>query len=185
MLSEAVEVLNRGAIHGKGLVALRPIPEGEVIWRPDPGPQRVPVREVLSWPEERRRAFLYVAYQADGEYFAVCGDDSRYMNHSCDPNTWWEGDVVVARRAIAAGEEITYDYAMTELAVSPDLACSCGSPLCRGRITNRDHLDPAWRARYGRHLPAHLLRAVSQDETHLPNGIAVPSMGSTPRLRSD
>jgi hypothetical protein len=44
--------------------------------------------------------------------------------------------------------------------VSPDIACACGSPLCRGRVTNGDHLDPTWRARYGRHLPAHLLRAI-------------------------
>lgn len=161
MLSEAIEVLDRGAIHGRGLVARRPIAAGEVLWRPEPDAPRVPCAEVLAWHEERRRAFLYVAYQADDESFVICEDDSRYMNHSCDPNTWWEGDAVVARRAIAAGEEITYDYAMTELAVSPDIACSCGSPLCRGRITNRDHLDPVWRARYGRHLPAHLLRAIA------------------------
>ena len=44
--------------------------------------------------------------------------------------------------------------------MSPDFACSCGGPLCRGRITNRDHLDLAWRAQYGRHVPAHLLRAI-------------------------
>jgi SET domain-containing protein len=36
----------------------------------------------------------------------------RYGNHSCDPNLW-HADVVTitARRDIAAGEELTIDYA--------------------------------------------------------------------------
>lgn len=36
-----------------------------------------------------------------------------FVNHSCDPVVWMRDDVtVVARRAIASGEEITGDYAV-------------------------------------------------------------------------
>jgi len=36
------------------------------------------------------------------------------MNHSCDSNLWLQDEVtMVARRAIAAGEELTLDYALT------------------------------------------------------------------------
>ena len=32
------------------------------------------------------------------------------LNHSCDPNVWFVGDVLVTRRVVAADEELTYDY---------------------------------------------------------------------------
>ena len=36
------------------------------------------------------------------------------INHSCDSNLWLQDEVtIVARRAIAPGEELTLDYALT------------------------------------------------------------------------
>ena len=36
-----------------------------------------------------------------------------FMNHSCDPNVWMQDEVtLVARREIAADEEVTIDYAL-------------------------------------------------------------------------
>ena len=41
------------------------------------------------------------------------------INHSCDSNLWLQDEVtIVARRAIASGEELTLDYALTT--VEPD-----------------------------------------------------------------
>ncbi len=41
------------------------------------------------------------------------------INHSCDSNLWLQDEVtMVARRAIASGEEFTLDYALTT--VEPD-----------------------------------------------------------------
>jgi SET domain-containing protein len=41
---------------------------------------------------------------------------------------------MIARREIAAGEPITFDYATTERAIRFPFDCVCGAPACRGRI---------------------------------------------------
>ena len=71
------------------------------------------------------------------------GNESRFINHSCDPNC--ESDVIdgrvyiLALRDIEPGEELTYDYS---LEVEEELlatgahryACLCKSPCCRGTM---------------------------------------------------
>ena len=46
---------------------------------------------------------------------AVNGNIARFINHSCQPNCWWEVvDQTIwirASRTIQPGEELTYDYA--------------------------------------------------------------------------
>jgi uncharacterized protein len=65
--------------------------------------------------------------------------DGDYINHSCDPNTGLNGQVfLVALRDIEAGEEITFDYAMTISEVKFEMRCNCGSESCRGMITEND-----------------------------------------------
>jgi len=59
-------------------------------------------------------------------------------NHSCDPNTAVQGQIVfVALRDIAAGEELTHDWATTDDAVYA-IECRCGSAACRRIITGKD-----------------------------------------------
>jgi hypothetical protein len=57
------------------------------------------------------------------------------LNHSCDPNTWeqYEGraSYLVARREIAAGEEITCDYNIN-IADGTAWPCRCGAARCLG-----------------------------------------------------
>lgn len=38
----------------------------------------------------------------------------------------------------------------------------CGSPRCRGTISNRDHRDPEWQAQDGPNLPPHTLAAIEK-----------------------
>jgi SET domain-containing protein len=79
------------------------------------------------------------------------GNAARWINHSCKPNcqAWVvehpSGDlrkdrvVIETRRAVSAGEELTYDYGIT-LAErqTPELkkiwACRCGAPRCTGTL---------------------------------------------------
>ena len=54
-----------------------------------------------------------------------------YLNHSCDPNCAIAGQIVfVAMRDIAAGEELTHDWATTD-DLDYELDCRCGSAACR------------------------------------------------------
>ena len=74
---------------------------------------------------------------------AVGGNDSRYINHSCEPNC----DAVIedgriwieAIKPIKPGEELTYDYAYERNGPFEEswldlYACRCGAPGCRGTI---------------------------------------------------
>jgi hypothetical protein len=67
--------------------------------------------------------------------------------------------MTVARRDILPGEEITYDYATSEAHPwwKEKWVCQCGADNCRGVITGRDCLDPAFQERYRGHLPSWVL----------------------------
>jgi SET domain-containing protein len=58
----------------------------------------------------------------------------RFINHSCDANTFIRCTPAraefYARRAIAAGEELTADYGESQH--NGKLACRCGAARCRG-----------------------------------------------------
>jgi hypothetical protein len=58
-----------------------------------------------------------------------------------DYDVWMVDEVTLAaRRDIAKDEELTADYALWEEDENYLMpwTCSCGSPLCRGRVTGRD-----------------------------------------------
>ncbi len=162
MLHPAIIASRKGRIHGVCLVTTEPIRAGELIWRiTEP---MYNWSEVESWDEEKREAYDWYGFQCGEDQFSLPVGLSREMNHSCDPNTWWSGSTrLVARRDIGAGEEITYDYATTEVDHDFELNCDCGSARCRGRVTHRDYLDPAWQAQYGPNLPPHMLAAIRTD----------------------
>ena len=81
---------------------------------------------------------------------------AHYANHSCDPNLWHDGAYdVVARRDIAAGEELTVDYATSAGAPGLHLACACGAGCCRGEVTSDDWRLTELQDRYRGHwVPA-------------------------------
>jgi SET domain-containing protein len=60
----------------------------------------------------------------------------RYINHSCDPNTFFrctpERAEVYALRDIRNGEELTCDYGESQH--EGTLPCRCGARNCRGFI---------------------------------------------------
>lgn len=83
-----------------------------------------------------------------------------FQNHSCDPTTWWVSPfVLVTRRDLEPGDEITYDYATSECD-EEELGmdhCLCGTPLCRDKITGQDYLLPDLIERYGSHFQPYLV----------------------------
>lgn len=163
MLHPAAKQLSVSPIQGLGLWASAPIRAGEVVWWLDPDEPVYTLTEIEGWPADAQAEFAQFAFQSGEGVFSYCRDVDRYTNHSCDPNTWWSNDdglAMVACRDIAAGEEITYDYATSDILVDYRMDCRCGAANCRRVVTNRDYLDPAWQRRYGAHLPRHVLEAV-------------------------
>lgn len=100
----------------------------------------------------------------DITYLFSCGDDgavidgfgtAMFINHSCEPNcetTDINGRIfVVARRNIAAGEELTYEYNLHDSDDS-EADCYCGALACRGTMFSEDEVArrrkrAAWRIR--------------------------------------
>ena len=71
-----------------------------------------------------------------------------HLNHCCEPNLGLQGEIVfVAMRDITAGEELTFDYAMTD-DESYEMECRCGSTACRKLITGFDWRKPELQNRY-------------------------------------
>jgi hypothetical protein len=83
------------------------------------------------------------------------------VNHSCEPNCGLLGaSVLVAMRDIAAGEELTYDYATSDSADYDEFACECGSALCREKVTGRDWMLPELQRRYRGWFSPYLARRI-------------------------
>lgn len=73
---------------------------------------------------------------------------ARYINHSCEPNCGIKGlFTVVAMRDIMKGEEITWDYEMTENS-DWEMHCKCGSDHCRKVIRAYRFLPPEIKIKY-------------------------------------
>ncbi len=105
-------------IAGAGLFAAVDIQPGEKIYQlEDRFLLVISEAEIKAMPAAARAATAKYSYRGKGAdrlqgavYY--CADDSRFMNHSDDPNTRSvrNGEVYVAARFIAANTEITCDY---------------------------------------------------------------------------
>lgn len=62
----------------------------------------------------------------------------RTVNHSCDPNcgVGYDGAnwTFIAFKDIKEGDELTYDYSMSNFIIDNFPSCLCGSPKCRREI---------------------------------------------------
>ena len=137
--------VRRSGVHGKGVFALRPILQGERI---------IEYRgERISWDEAARRhphdptqpnhTFYFSVDEQQVLDGKVGGNSSRWINHACEPNCEseeCEGRIFLnAKRDIAAGEELFYDYRLVldaryTKALKAEFACWCGHPKCRGTM---------------------------------------------------
>ncbi len=134
------------SIHGYGLVARRPFAVGEAVIEGDgvtyDGEQEFDDTYALVLPAHDGAG--HDDDDAPPIYYDLV-DQTRWINHSCAPNTavesawdaasgtiraWW-----VAVRPIEPGEELSYDYAFIGALAEP---CNCGAPACRGLIVDSD-----------------------------------------------
>lgn len=69
---------------------------------------------------------------------------ARFINHSCAPNCEAEQDGdhiwIIARRDIAAGEELSFNYGY-DLVDYRDHPCHCGTADCVGFIVAEEFFD--------------------------------------------
>ena len=125
----------RSPLHGYGVVAKRDIEVDEVIAEVDG----------VLYRREELGDDTYCLW-IDDDHFLDMVDQTRWINHSCDPNAEVEAGLddaggawarIVAIRPIRAGEEITYHYLFSEELAEP---CNCRSRECTGWIVDPEEM---------------------------------------------
>jgi hypothetical protein len=163
MLTDAVEVRENSDIEGSGLFAIRPIPAGELIFQFDDSKPPVHLYELVNWQRKKRAEFFNFANQIGRDEWSFRQGNIKFMNHSCDPNAWWNSyGTLTARSDIKQGDEVTYDYSTTDITLTYSMQCRCGSTSCRGVVTNKDYLDRDFQETYAGHLPEHVAEAIKE-----------------------
>jgi hypothetical protein len=138
-------VVRKSPVHGYGCFARKFIPKGTRIIEY--------LGERLSHKEADKRyedadpndnhTFLFIADRKTVIDATYGGNESRFINHSCDGNCTSEtekGRVFIdAIKDIQKGEELNYDYQIPRDKDDPPnvdeiYACRCGSPKCRGSM---------------------------------------------------
>jgi SET domain-containing protein len=157
---KAVKGLPSG-IEGRGLMAVEPIAKDEVV--AVKGGHIVTTAALRALPESLRESEIQIA---DGLHLAAL-DEAEYepvmlfLNHSCEPNVGFAGNVVlVAMRDIASGEELTTDYALFD-DYDGQMDCRCGTAACRKVIDGRDWRRPELQHRYDGYFSWHLQRRIA------------------------
>jgi hypothetical protein len=154
-------VVRPSPIEGRGLFAARPVAAGEVVLRL--GGRLVTSAELAGLLDAAAGDGYVdtVAVYPDAHLVLPPGTALHFGNHSCDPSLWFDGPyALAARRAIAAGDELTLDYGTCSAGDGFSLDCRCGAAACRGRVTADDWRRPELRERYGRHWSPVLLARI-------------------------
>lgn len=108
---------------------------------------------------------LRLTLQVEEDLYLVSSHEgpSDWVNHSCAPNAGLRGQTtLIALRDIRAGEEICFDYAMSDGSAYDEFSCQCGATNCRGKVTGQDWQRPELWLAYGSHFSPYLLRRIEQ-----------------------
>jgi hypothetical protein len=120
--------------HGQGVFAERPYAAGEVVLVFTGG-------EMTTAEADRRGLRRHCLDVGPGRQL-YADPPARFLNHSCDPNAGLTDAVTLsAVRAIAEGEEISFDYSTCVPDPSWTLECACGAASCRGLVLGWPALD--------------------------------------------
>jgi SET domain-containing protein len=137
--------LRRSAIQGIGAFALQDVPKGTrlIEYTGEKITNAEADRRYDDARMRRHHTFLFILNQRTVVDAATGGNESMFINHSCQPNC--EAEIIRGRiwvqaiKPVPAGAELTYDYQFEN---DPDYteddlrfyACRCGSSNCRGTI---------------------------------------------------
>ncbi|HLW66158.1 MAG TPA: SET domain-containing protein-lysine N-methyltransferase [Gemmataceae bacterium] len=101
-------------INGLGVFAREFISAGSVVWEFTP---ELDLEYRIDVQPRRVQEYLrHYGSEVEPGVFLLCGDNARFMNHCENPNISGAENPNIALREIAAGEEITCNYAEFDLA---------------------------------------------------------------------
>jgi len=148
-------------IHDRGLFAVGDFVKEEIV---AVKAGRIITREQLR--DVNQRLGPVEIQIADDLFIAPVTAEERegsmlYSNHSCNANLGIRGNIIfVAMRDIAAGEELTHDWCVTD-DDSYMVQCRCGSDLCRGTLTGKDWQRRELQERYAGYFSWYLFKKIA------------------------
>jgi hypothetical protein len=146
-------VVRRTKKFGRGVFAVKPIRRGETVAVFD---GLVYDDDHEDWNDDIYNHAIQFARNMWRDSKGI----ARLINHSCEPNCGIRNLFrIVAMRDIRAGEQITWDYEMTEKSDNWSMRCKCGSNICRRRIGNYQNMPKHIREKYGTFISAWLRRS--------------------------
>ncbi|EGW32759.1 uncharacterized protein SPAPADRAFT_54781 [Spathaspora passalidarum NRRL Y-27907] len=108
-------------------------------------------QRMVEYDQKSFKHFYFMMLKSDSFIDAtVRGSLARFVNHSCNPNAyvdkWVVGDKlrmgIFAKRKIARGEEITFDYNVDRYGAQSQ-PCYCGEPNCIKFMGGKTQTDAA------------------------------------------
>jgi uncharacterized protein len=143
---------------GSGSFAIAKINKGEVV--ASFGGYVVGEAELKNHSEDRVARSL----QLDENTYLLSGfipESGDMLNHSCEPNCGAYGtSSVISLTDIAIGEELTFDYAMTDSSEYDQFLCACGKLNCRGKITGKDWQKSELQGKYNNYFSAFIAKLI-------------------------
>ena len=138
--SQKKYIMKGNAIAGYGIYATQNITANALIFRGEDAGHRIVTRSYVArnWNVKEKETFRKYAYPLSKEVFLLWDDNPANwapQNHSCNPNTDYEGLNVLALRNILQGEELTLNYASFLDENMEPFNCRCGSANCCGWVT--------------------------------------------------
>jgi len=183
-LSKKVAVTT-GGIHGRCWFSTEDIDVGELLWWTDESGDNfakqhgmlVDLKTFESWPQKEKDRFMELGYQVDEDLLEGYPADlevpqdllnESFINHSCNGNSWFAADdhlKLYSLRPIPKGQEINYDYALTEAHPYFRIEkCLCGNSNCRTVITGEDWKLPDLQERYKGYFLPHVQAKIDRQK---------------------
>jgi len=146
-------VVRNTSKYGKALFASADIKKGSLVFDYS-GCREIHAGKVSDIPNEPPEFIRDHTLQI-GEHrflFVDKGKLGRFFAHSCEPNCGFLGNTkIVAMRDIKKGEELTFDYEMSEES-DWRIKCLCGSKNCRKTIGSFRNLPEQKIRQYGKFI---------------------------------
>jgi hypothetical protein len=149
-------ISRKSSIHGQGVFTEEHISKDEKLM--EFGGDLVSGENVFSGKYRERSIWPvypdhYLALPITDESDSLDED----LNHSCDANAWLIDEVVlVAKRDIKAGEEVTLDQGTWncefDAYTNDQKPCSCGASDCRKKLTKEDWKLSSVQRKYAGHF---------------------------------
>lgn len=141
------------ALNGYGIVAQKALKKGEVIFKIEESAQRIVTKRYVekNWSPQQIEEFRHYAYPISDEVYILWDHKPQNwapQNHSCNPNTVYDGLNLIALTDIAQEEELTLDYADLLDDNIQSFVCTCGHINCRKIVSGSTYNSVTQREKF-------------------------------------